>query len=121
MEIYKKQKSISKLSISILTLVSIVILSGCSTRIGDFTVLSTKNIDYSQLGEYQVVNTRSTGQDMKTWTVASMEEAVDKAIESVDGGVAMTDVTVEIVNGFFSSGYRIEGNVIVDPSRLSNQ
>ena len=46
-----------------------------------------------------------------------MEEAVDKAIESVDGGVGMTDVTVELVQGFFQAGYRIEGNVIVDPSR----
>lgn len=54
---------------------------------------------------------------MKTWTVPSMAEAVDKAIESVDGGVGLSDVTIEVVTGFFTSGYRIEGNVIVDPNR----
>lgn len=93
--------------------------TGCATRIGDFTVLSTKNVDFSRLGEYEIVQGRAMGEDFKTWTVPSMEEAVDKAIESVDGGVGMSDVTVEVVNGFFSSGFRIEGNVIVDPSRES--
>lgn len=95
--------------------------AGCATRIGDFTILSTKNIDYSRIGEYEVVRSRATGEDIKSWTVPSMEEAVDKAIESIDGGVAMTDVTVEVVQGFFSAGYRIEGNVMVDPKRKSKQ
>jgi hypothetical protein len=94
-----------------------LILSGCATRIGDFTVLSTKNVDISRLGDYEIIPARTKGEDLKVFSLPSMEEAVDKAIESVDGGVGMTDVTVEIVQGFFQAGYRIEGNVIVDPSR----
>lgn len=113
-------KIISKLALCTIIPASVLIFSGCTTRIGDFTILSTKNVEYSRLGEYEVVKSRATGEDMKTWTVASMEEAVDRAIESVDGGVAMSDATVEVVQGFFSSGFRIEGNVIVDPSRKSS-
>jgi len=121
MKTNKLTKNNFKLNISIVSIGLILILSGCATRIGDFTVLSTKNVDYSRLGDYEIVPSRAIGEDFKTWTVPSMEEAVDKAIESVDGGVAISDVTVEGVYGFFSTGFRIEGNVIVDPSRKSGE
>jgi hypothetical protein len=114
---YNQIKKNLKFKVSIVSIGLILTLSGCSTRIGDFTILSTKNVDISRLGEYDVVPSRAKGEDLKAFSVPSMEEAVDKAIESVDGGVGMTDVTVELVQGFFQAGYRIEGNVIVDPSR----
>ena len=99
----------------------VVVCSGCaSQRIGDFTILSTKNIDLSDLDEYRRVGSRQDAQDTKNMlqlyvgSVPSMEEAVDKAIEQVRGCRALVDVSVKVVTKAFSSGYEIEGECLVD-------
>ena len=92
----------------------VILMTGCATRIGDFTVLSTKNVDMSRLGELDR-SSRVTGEDRRTWSVPSMEEAVDRAIETEEGGVALIDVSIETVSGFFSTAWRVEGTVLIDP------
>jgi hypothetical protein len=114
--------------IKILTVFSFCFLAaGCVTRLGSFTVLSTKNIDWSRAAAFQRMNERVTGEDMYHIIViiptkgnASIEEAVDQAIESVPGGVALIDVVVS--NKYFyipyiygKSGYVVEGTVLIDP------
>ena len=98
---------------------AVIVLSGCaSQRIGDFTVLSTKNIEMSQIGQYERSGLRGEGRDMKSdfvWAAASMEEAVDNVIESVPGCRALVDVTVKVVMKTFSSGYEVEGECLIDP------
>lgn len=115
-----KSEIFAKLVTSIVLITSILMFAGCATRIGDFTIISSKNINYSNFDEFEVNRSRSTGEDIKFFGYPSMEEAVDRAIESVNGGVAITDATVEMVYYFFSQGYRVEGNVVVDPDRKIN-
>ena len=96
--------------------------SGCtSQRIGDFTLLSTKNVDLSEMENYRRTGSRQDARDMKNsfqlyvGSVPSMEEAVDNAIEQIAGCRALVDVSVKAVSKMFSAGYEIEGECLVDP------
>ena len=102
---------------------AVVVLAGCaSQRIGDFTLLSTKNIDISQMDTLERVGARQDARDMKNsfqlyvGAVPSMEEAVDEAMEQIPGCRALVDVSVKAVSRAFSAGYEIEGECLVDPS-----
>lgn len=100
--------------------------TGCVTRLGDMTILSTKNIELSQMGSFERAPTRVEGRDaahiiifIPTGT-PDLEEAVDRAIESVPGGVALVDAVcysswwyIPYVYGQVQ--YKVEGNVLVDP------
>jgi hypothetical protein len=61
---------------------------------------------------------------IRTKTKVTIEEAVDRAIETIPGGVALIDAVVE--SKFFwipyiygHVGYMIEGNVLVDPKLVA--
>ena len=101
--------------------------TGCSQRLTDFTVLSTKNVDLSKIGSYTRHPTRVTGEDKKhiiifiPTGIPNAKEAIDRAIESVDGGVALVDGVVEshswwIPYIYGQTKYVAEGTVLVDPA-----
>mgnify|MGYP001250158524 CR=1 FL=1 len=75
----------------------LLMLIGCSARIGDFSVISTKNIDMD--GEYELVGRDVKGTDMRPIILyiptgtPTIENAIDDALESV-GGDIMTDVII---------------------------
>ena len=78
-------------------LLFLLMLFGCSTRIGDFSVISTKNIEMD--GEYELIGRDVKGTDMKPIILyfptgtPTIEGAIDDALESVDGDI-MTDVII---------------------------
>ena len=82
----------------VLTLLFMLTLAGCTTRHGDFTVLTNRNV-----GEIDMANAESLGivegEEMKPIIVfiplgiPHLEDAVDDALES-SGGDFMTDVAV---------------------------
>lgn len=102
-------------------------LTGCTTRLTDFTVISTKNVDFSQLAKARRCSTRVKGKDtvhviiLFPTGVASMKEAIDKAIESVPGAVALVD-GVLYHNWFYipyiygQDSYVVEGTPLIVPS-----
>ncbi len=120
------------------TLSSIAVLSvllmfaaGCKTRLVDFTVISTKNIDWSQSAKFTRLRQRVEGTDYVhiiifiPTGVPSIKEAVDQAIESVPGAVALTDGVV--IHKFFwipyiygRQTYVVEGTPLIDSSLASN-
>ena len=107
---------------TIITAVALLGMCGCaSQRIGDFTLLSTKNVDISEMEKYERVGSRQDARDMKNsfqlyvGSVPSMEEAVDNAMEQIPGCRALVDVSVKAVSRAFSAGYEIEGECLVDP------
>ena len=113
---------------NVLLALSALALAGCSTqRLGDFTLLSTKNVDISQMETYERVGSRQDARDMRNvfqlyvGSRASMEEAVDEAMERIPGCRALVDVSVKIVSRTFSSGYEIEGECLVDPALASRE
>ncbi len=78
-----------------------VMLQGCVTRVGDFTLASTKNLDL-QGGLHAVSErTRVEGSDYKFFMAyipfgtPDLEEAMDNAIEQTRGSVGLTNVTIK--------------------------
>ena len=93
---------------------------GCTQRIGDFTAISTKNIDLD--ANYVMVERSVKGKDMKPIIIVinlgypNLEEAIDDALNKVEGGVMMTDATLKYrwfyipyIYGEFA--YEVQGDV----------
>lgn len=109
---------------------TVLLLSGCVTRLVDFTVISTKNIEWSRAGEYQRAKERAEGEDLVHWIiiiptgVPNMEEAIDRAIESVPGAVALVDGVLMtkfwwIPYVYGQQSYIVEGTPLIDPQLAS--
>lgn len=80
---------------------ALFLLSGCSQRLVDFTVISTKNVPLTdEAPNLQKANSRVKGTDAKLtvlfipFGIPDMKEAIDKAIEKYPGAVALTDGVV---------------------------
>lgn len=114
----------------LLAFFGLVLLSGCATRMVDFTIISTKNVDLARLGEFHR-SERVEGVDTRYIIIIiptgnpSVEEAVDRAIESVPGGVALIDGV--LTNKFFyipyifgENKYVVTGTVLIDPKLVNN-
>jgi hypothetical protein len=114
----------------ILMVMTAIILSSCSQRIFDFTMVSTKNVDLSKAANFKRSNTRIKGEDGVYYLVIiplgfpNLKEAIDKAIEATPGAVALVDGVVyskswwAIVTGY--SAYVVEGTPLLDPSMADN-
>lgn len=101
-------------------------LSGCATRLTDFTVISSKNVELSQLGNYQRVPARVKGEDtihiisfIPTGLYPDAKAALDKAIETQPGGVALVDGVITkrwfyIPLIYGRDRYEVEGTLLVD-------
>lgn len=115
----------SKLALTAL-IIGIIGLSGCSIRMMDLTVGSSKNFDINsgnlQKGE------RITGEDsvpmflMIPFGAPNMKEAVDSAIEKDHCAVGLSDMVITQNNHTLlmligSFGYEVEGNLIIDASK----
>ena len=100
--------------------------AACTTRLGDLTILSTKNVELNQIGGFERHTVRVEGKDAAPILLfvpagtPNMEEAVDRAIESVPGGVALVNAVayagwwwIPLVYG--QEWFRVEGTVLVDP------
>ena len=104
-----------------------LLLSSCVSRLGSFTFISTKNIDWSRADEFQIYNSRVKGKDIchiiiivPTKFDITIEDAVDDALSKVPGGIALIDAVLrEHFFGFpllyYQEGFVIEGSVLIDP------
>ena len=110
-------------------LVFLLLSSGCSTRLIDFTIISSKNVDLSNASEFTRGTERMEGKDKAhmvlfiPFGVPSMKEAVDRAIETVPGAVALVDGVVVYkwwTAGLYGqSSYIVEGTPLIDPTIAS--
>lgn len=100
-----------------------LLLAGCTTRLGDFTVVSSKNMDIGKT--HQVKGSRVIGIDKKHIVIViptgipNMKEAVDEAIEKTPGAVGLSDVTIKqcwwyIPYIYGQQWWEVEGNPIVE-------
>ncbi|MFZ3208555.1 MAG: hypothetical protein WA140_06945 [Geobacteraceae bacterium] len=108
---------------------ALMLLTGCTTRLTDFTIISTKNIDLTRGAEFVRGEKRIEGEDTKhiiifiPTGVPNAKEAADRAIESVSGAVALLDGVLEHEFFYFPyiygySTYRIKGTPLIDPVLL---
>lgn len=106
------------------------VLSGCTARIGDFTIISSKNIDWSQASSFKRQFSRIEGVDkchiiiFIPTGVPNMKEALDVAIESVPGCVALLDGALYkrvwwIPYIYGQTSYIVEGTPLLDPAHIT--
>lgn len=107
------------------------ILSSCSHRVLDFTLISSKNVDLSKGASFVRGKQRVGGEDkvhliiiIPTGSV-NIKEAVDRAIESTPGCVALLDGVIYtkfwwIPYIYGQSSATVEGLPLIDPSLALN-
>jgi len=117
----------NKAFLAFLVLVVAIVFSSCTARLGSFTVISTKNIDWSRTSEYIRKDRRLKGIDklhlivlVPTKMTVDIQSAVDNALEQIPGGIALVDAVlryhwfyVPYIYGRMT--YVIEGSVLIDP------
>lgn len=106
-------------------LLSCLLLTGCVTRLGSFTVASTKNIDIKK--SLHRVDERVRVKDRDTRHIIlfistgmpNFEEAMDNAIEQKPGAVGLSNVSIK--HGFWwipliygKTFYEVEGNPVYE-------
>lgn len=104
-------------------ILSAVFSSGCTVRVADMTVGSTKN--YNLNSAQFVKGSRVTGEDnipviLFPLGVPNLKTAMDKAIEKDRCAVGLSDVVISQLNHSFifgTYGARVEGNLIIDASQ----
>ena len=103
----------------------LLMLSSCSVRVADLTLVSTKNIDLSDTQLDARKGQRQTGEDCRfnllgliPFGIPNLEEAIDKALEKGKGNVMVDEVTeyenIWVVLGFVSC-INVEGTVLTAP------
>lgn len=111
------------ISIALLALLA----TGCSTRITDFTVISSKNIDLSRGAEFKRSPVRVKGEDRKSIIIfiptgePNVKEAMDRAIEKTPGAIGLLDGVVTrhgwyIPYIYGEAWYEVEGTALIDPN-----
>ncbi|APO81775.1 MULTISPECIES: hypothetical protein [Pseudomonas] len=104
-------------------IVAAAVASGCTVRVADMTVASTKN--YNINSSKFVKGSRVTGEDtypviLFPFGIPNMKTAMDNAIQKDGCAVGLSDVVMSQLNHAFlvgSIGYRVEGDLIIDTSR----
>lgn len=100
-----------------------IVMSGCTVRVADMTVGSTKN--YNINAAKFVKGKRVTGEDtypviLFPLGIPNVKTAMDNAIEQDKCAVGLSDVVVSQLNHSFlvgKIGYRIEGDLIIDATQ----
>lgn len=106
-------------------------LTGCTMRLVDFTIISTKNVDLARAGTFERGKSRVEGKDeiviiiFVPTGVPNVKEAIDRAIESVPGAVALVDGVITykyfyIPYLFGQQTYVVEGTPLIDPKLVSS-
>lgn len=113
----------SKKFLILITFIIILFALGCTHRIGDFTIISTKNVNMNA-PHYFYNNKQVTGEDKKLLILGAsvgtpdLKEAIDNALEQTNGAVALTNVKLRykywhlILFGFH--GYEAVGNPVFE-------
>ena len=113
------------------TIISTLLFSGCTNRLTDFTVISSKNVDLSEIAQYKRGDVRATGEDAAyiiifiPTGIPNLKEAIDRAIESVPGAVALVDGVVYMTNVYIPfvfgvNKYTVEGTPLIKPSKIGS-
>ena len=107
---------ISRLMRVVITMSILVMVSGCSQRIGSFTMTSTKviKVNAEQKGD------RVEGKHMVFFGSPSLQEAVDRAIQSAPGADALIDVTIWYSVNIIRKGYKVQGTPVSTKSHSLN-
>lgn len=99
------------------TLIFLALVSGCSERLGDCTIMSTKNIycknvDLTKLEQYPGV----IGKDIRFWGIGSnVKDAADKALEQNNTNLLIDSVVYYEYIPLICGGYVVKGTCVKVP------
>ena len=119
-------------NVLILSLLVIVFATSCTQRLMDFTIISSKNVELSKFPDYEKGQHRTAGKDKKPIIVIvptgqpDAKEALDRAIESTPGAVALLDGVLTYKQYYIpyiygESTYIVEGTPLIDPALASKE
>jgi hypothetical protein len=124
------QVTLKKLTFSLL-LSLLMVVGGCTTTpILNFSIISTKSLPVEDLGKLERREMRVRGQtEQQVYFIipvgnVSIRTALERAIDSVPGCVALVDGSIELVQRVFfpfiyaDSKIVVEGTPLIDPTRL---
>ena len=108
---------------------TLLLLSGCSHRVVDFTTISSKNMELNRAAEFKRAPNRVVGQDTAhiisfiPTGIPNTKEALDRAIESEPGAVALLDGVITrtfwwIPYIYGQESVKVEGTPLIDPKLL---
>ena len=100
-------------------------LIGCATRLVDFTIISTKNIDLARGADFTRGASRIEGVDKVSIIIfiptgtPNIKEAIDRAIEKIPGAIALLDGVITVKSWYIpyiygESSYIVEGTPLID-------
>jgi hypothetical protein len=109
-----------------------MMVAGCSQRLLDFTIVSSKNIDLSRVASFKRGQSRVEGKDIKhiiifiPTGIPNAKEALDRAIESVPGAIALVDGVITshwwyIPYIYGRSWYVVEGTPLINSDIASTK
>lgn len=110
-----------RLTTLVTVLAAVFLTNGCSVRVADLTLVSTKNIDLSDANFDAKKGRRAKGEDCVVlllgvpFGVPNLEKAVDKALETGGGNVMVDQVTYANAVNFIIAGQsciEVEGTVL---------
>lgn len=119
----------SKRTMLFMVAAALLLFSGCTRRLIDFTIISTKNIDWSKAESFKQGNSRAQGEDIThiiifiPTGVPNVKTAIDKAIESVPGAVALVDGVLSLESWWIPyiygrQSYIVEGSPLINQKEL---
>ncbi|MDR2344413.1 MAG: hypothetical protein LBD86_07785 [Spirochaetaceae bacterium] len=120
----------------VVVLVFGVVLSGCATRIGDFTLISSKNVDLSQVSSYSRSKKIVRGSDsiitvlffIPIKSKVDIKKALDNALAKIPGAEVIVDARFDYrklnfilfqIEGFVVSGTALVNPNVVDASETT--
>ena len=117
--------------IHILLLSACLLLNSCSSRITDFTIISSKNINIKNIAKLKRGGSRVSGQDLKhiiifiPLGVPNVKQAIDNAIEQTPGAVALIDGVIDHHSWYIPylygrSWYEVTGTPLIDKTMSVN-
>jgi hypothetical protein len=127
----KLNKKMKKKQIALLLVITLL-LSSCSQKILNFTIISSKNFDLTKASTFVKAKDKVLGKSkvymiiiVPTGTFLNFDKAINKAIESVPGCVALVDGKVYrkwwmIPVLYLSDASIVEGTPLIDPSLVYN-
>lgn len=93
----------------------VLVGAGCSTRVGDFTALSSKNVYCKNVDVTKLPQQRVEGKDICFLGIgADYKDAVDRALEKGHGNM-MIDAVFYIESWPLFAGYKVVGTVVNVP------
>ncbi|OCL84083.1 MULTISPECIES: hypothetical protein [Arcobacteraceae] len=113
-----------------LSLITITFITGCTQRVTDFTVISTKNVDLNSKS-LKRASERVRGEDPAYMIIifptgtTHLKQAIDNAIEKVPGAVALADGVVSFTSFYIplifgKTTYVVEGTPLIDQNLVSS-